>query len=153
MPSSSTSRDAWAGTSPYLVHEVELGAEEPRLLVGADRELAAAHPAREAQEVADQRRCPRLATERFAFDHQGAQSLGRSVDGRPEARRAGADHDDVELAPQRWALTPRASATSAIDGSISGGRSSTNTPAAAGAGRPVRAAPNHRASRVHGSGA
>ena len=52
------------------LHQQEPGAEHPRLLVGALRQLGAAHAAREAEVVADQRARAGLAADRLALDRE-----------------------------------------------------------------------------------
>ena len=81
--------------------EVETGAEHPRLLVGADRQRAAADPGREPEEVPDERRCARLASERFALEHERPQAFRCRVDGGAEAGRASADDHHVPVILQR----------------------------------------------------
>ena len=82
-----------------VVHEGELGAEDPRLLVGALGQPAAADAARKAEVVADQRARGRLPADPAVVDDQRPEALRGAVDRRREAGRPGADDDDVELAP------------------------------------------------------
>jgi hypothetical protein len=84
-----------------LVHEQELGAEGPRLLVGALGELGAGHAAGEAEVVADVRARAGLTADRLALDHERAQALRGRVDGRREPRGSRADHDHVVVALSR----------------------------------------------------
>ena len=66
----------------------DLGAEPPRLLQRAARELVARDAGREAEVVLDPRRGAGLAAGRLALDDDRAQPLGRAVDGRREPGRA-----------------------------------------------------------------
>ena len=77
-------------------HE-HLGAEPPRLLQRAARELVARDARGEAEVVLDPGRGAGLAAGRLPLDHDRAQTLGRAVDGRGEPSRAGADDDGVVL--------------------------------------------------------
>src|SRR5581483_5148243 len=76
----------------------DLGAEAPRLLEGAARELVARDAARESEIVLDARRRPGLSARRLALDDDRAQAFRRAVHGGGEARRAAADDRDVVLA-------------------------------------------------------
>ncbi len=79
-----------------VAHEVEVGAEVPRLLVGAHRQLVAADAGREAEEVPDHRGRAGLPAEGLLLEHQGAQALGRAVHRGGQAGRSRPDHDHVE---------------------------------------------------------
>ena len=63
----------------HVLHQQEVGAEHPGLLVRALRELGPADPAREAEVVADPRARPGLAADRLALDHERVEALGRGV--------------------------------------------------------------------------
>ena len=78
------------------VHEREVGAEDPRLLVGRPGESPAADPAGEAEVVPDQRAGGGLAADAPAVDDERGEPLRRAVHGGRQARRPGADHHDVE---------------------------------------------------------
>ena len=77
-------------------HE-DLGAEPPRLLQRAARQLVARHARREAQVVLDPRRGAGLAAGRLALDHDRAQALRCAVHGGGQPRGAGADDHRVVL--------------------------------------------------------
>ena len=81
-------------------HE-DLGAEPPRLLQRAARELVAREALREAEVVLDARRGAGLAAGRLALDDERAEPLGGPVDGGGEPGGAGTDHDDVVLGTRR----------------------------------------------------
>ena len=82
----------------HLAREQERRSEDPRLLVGALRELGPAQPTREAEVVADAGARACLAADRLALDDERAQSFRGCIDRRGESRRAGPDDHDVELA-------------------------------------------------------
>ena len=86
----------------------DLGAEPPRLLQRAARELVARHARGEAEVVLDPRRRPGLAARRLALDDDRPQSLGRAVHRGGEARRAGADDHRVVLGRLRARCRGRA---------------------------------------------
>ena len=69
----------------------DLGAEPPRLLQRAARQLVARDARREAEVVLDPRRGAGLAAGRLALDDDRAQALRRAVHGGGEARGPGAD--------------------------------------------------------------
>jgi hypothetical protein len=79
----------------------QLGAELDGLPPGAVGELAAGHAVREAQVVLDPRGLAGLAAGGELLHEHGAQPLGRAVDGRAEAGRAAAHHDQVVEVPRR----------------------------------------------------
>ena len=81
-----------------VVHEGELGAEDPGLLVGALGQPATADSARKAKVVADQRARGRLATDAAVVDNQRAEALRGAIDRCRESGRPAADDDDVVLA-------------------------------------------------------
>src|SRR5262245_34760628 len=58
-----------------FAHAQEARSEDPGLLIGALRELGAAHPTREPKIVSYQRAGPCLPPDRFALHHQRAQPL------------------------------------------------------------------------------
>ena len=69
----------------------DLGAEPPRLLQRAARQLVAGHAGREAEVVLDPRRRAGLAAGRLALDHDRAQPLRRAVHRGGQPRGPGAD--------------------------------------------------------------
>ena len=75
--------------------EEELGPEEPRLLDRPVGQLTAAHPAREAEVVADAGARARLSAGHARVDDHGGQAFGGAVDGRRQTRRSRADDGDV----------------------------------------------------------
>ena len=75
----------------------DLGAEPPRLLQRAARQLVARDARREAEVVLDPRRRAGLAAGRLALDHDRPQPLRGAVDGRGEPGRPGADDHRVVL--------------------------------------------------------
>ena len=75
----------------------DLGAEPPRLLQRAARQLVARDARREAEVVLDPRRRAGLAARRLPLDHDRAQALRCSVDGRGQPGRARADDHRVVL--------------------------------------------------------
>ena len=77
-------------------HE-DLGAEPPRLLQRAARQLVARDARREAEVVLDPRRRAGLAAGRLALDHDRPQALRRAVHGRRQPGRPGADDHRVVL--------------------------------------------------------
>ena len=66
-----------------------------RLDRGAVGQLAAGDAGREAEVVLDPRRGARLAAGRHAVEHDRVEPLGGAVHGGRQARRPGADHDEV----------------------------------------------------------
>ena len=76
--------------------KTNLHAERDRLLIRPCGELAAGHAGREAEVVAHHRARAGLAADGGRLDDGDAQPLGRPVHRRGEARRAGADHRDVD---------------------------------------------------------
>ena len=82
-----------------VVHEGELGAEDPSLLVGALRQPTTADAARKAQVVAYQRAGGRLATDAAVVDDQRPEALRGAIDRRRETCRPAADDDHVVHAP------------------------------------------------------
>ena len=76
-------------------------AELSRLRDRAGRQLRAADSRREAEVVLDPARGASLAAEGRALDDQGLEALRRAVDRRAEARRAAADHNEVDLLARR----------------------------------------------------
>ena len=85
------SRWTWrvVGVDPRdRARDEDLGAEPPRLLQRAARELVAGHAGREAEVVLDPRRRAGLAAGRLALDHDRAQPLGRAVHRGGEPGRA-----------------------------------------------------------------
>ena len=77
--------------------KAKFGSEHPRLVVGPPGEPPTADAAREAEVVADQGARGGLAADAALVDHQRAEALGGPVHGRRQARRPGADDDDVEV--------------------------------------------------------
>ncbi len=75
----------------------DLGAEPPRLLERAARQLVAGHARGEAEVVLDPGRGAGLAARRLALDHDRAQALGGAVHGGREPRGPGADDHGVVL--------------------------------------------------------
>ena len=75
----------------------DLGAEPPRLLQRAARQLVAGDAGREAEVVLDPRRGAGLAAGRLALDDDRAQALRGAVDGRGQAGGPGADDHRVVL--------------------------------------------------------
>ena len=96
----------------------DLGAEPPRLLQRAARELVARDAGREAEVVLDPGRGAGLAARRLALDDERAQTLRGAVDGGGEPGRAGADHDHVVLG--RFAARCRARAARPPGGAAAG---------------------------------
>ena len=92
-----------------VAEEEELGAEGPRLLEGAEREVGAADAAGETRVVPDEGAGPGLPADRPALDHQGREALGRGVDRARQPRRPGADDDHVVdgVGPDRAHQTER----------------------------------------------
>src|SRR5205823_11377506 len=76
----------------------EASREDPRLLIGALRELRAGDAAREPEVVAYQRAGGGLAANRLALDDERAQTLRRGIDRGGEPGRTRSDHDHVEVA-------------------------------------------------------
>ena len=72
------------------------GAELPCLADRADRQFRAADARREAEVVLDPPRCPRLAAESAALDHERVEPLRRAVDGGAEPGRAASDDEQVD---------------------------------------------------------
>ena len=94
--------------------EHQLGAEAFRLPTGQPRQLGAADPVREAEEVLDHRRVRGLAARHVAGRRRSStRPSGGGVDGGGEARRPGADDDEVVVLPL-WRLASRPT-QSAID--------------------------------------
>ena len=118
----------------------DLGAEPPRLLQRAARELVARHARREAEVVLDPRRGAGLAAGRLALDHDRAQALRRAVDGRGQAGGPGADDHRVVLRRGRLGAEaeqlghPRGAA--AAPRSCRRRRGSPGSPPSAGSGPP-----------------
>ena len=79
----------------------ELGAEAAGLVGRPLGEVGALEAAREAEVVLDPARLAGLAARGLALDHDGAQPLGRAVDGRGEPGRAAADDDEVVVVEAR----------------------------------------------------
>src|SRR2546422_6501204 len=75
--------------------------ELARLGDRAAGELGAADPGGEAEVVLDPAGRPCLAAERGALDDQRVESFGGAVDRGREARRAGADDQEVDLLARR----------------------------------------------------
>ena len=73
----------------------EPGSEPQRLHARALGEPHTGDAAREAQVVADHRAGPRLAADRLGLDDDRVQPLGGAVDRSRQARRSGADDDEV----------------------------------------------------------
>ena len=96
-PLSSTNRAAPSTRSAdRLLDGEQLGAEPPRLVGRAARQVRAAQPGREAQVVLDPARLARLAARRLALDHHGLQALRGAVHrGRQPGRAAADDHEVV----------------------------------------------------------
>ena len=117
--SQTTCRSPSVRSSVDLARQHELRPEDPRLLVGALRELGAADAAREAEVVADQRARARLAADRLALDDERAQPLRGGVDGGGEAGRARRRPRPRRSRARRRArcCTPNASASSTLVGS------------------------------------
>ena len=86
----------------------DLGAEPPRLLQRAARQLVAGHARREAEVVLDPRRRAGLAAGRLALDHDRPQPLRRAVHRRREPGRPGADDHRVVLRGRRLGVRRRA---------------------------------------------
>ena len=86
-------------------HE-HLGAEAPRLLQRAARQLVAGDARGEAEVVLDPRRRAGLAAGRLALDHDRAQALRRPVHGGGQPRRPAADDHRVVLGRGRLGAQP-----------------------------------------------
>jgi hypothetical protein len=82
----------------HVPHQQEARAEDPCLLVGAGRELAAGDAALEAEVVANPGARARLAADRLPLDHERAEPLGGGIHRRRQAGGTGADDRDVERA-------------------------------------------------------
>ena len=80
----------------------------PCLLECAAGKLVARDATGEAEIVLDARRRPGLASGGLALHHDGAQPLGRTVNGRREAGRPAADDDGVVLGKARTRLKAKA---------------------------------------------
>jgi len=78
-------------------HQLELGAELFRLPTGQPRELGAADPLGEAEKVLDPRRVRGLAPGYIPVADERRQAVGGRVDGGSEARRPGADDDEIVM--------------------------------------------------------
>src|SRR6185295_13002412 len=89
----------------HLLHEGKAGSEDPALLVSLLGQPAPADSAGEAEVVADQRAEGRLPADSTLVDDKGAKPFGSAVDGSREPRRAGADDEQVEVAPL-WVNRP-----------------------------------------------
>ena len=129
----------------------DLGAEPPRLLQRAARQLVARHARGEAEVVLDPRGRAGLAAGRLALDHDRAQALRRAVHGGGQARRAGADDHRVVL--RRARARSRGRAARPPGAAAAGPRSCRRRPGSpAGprrraAGRPSRSAASGRLGR------
>ena len=88
----------------------DLGAEPPRLLQRAARQLVARHARREAEVVLDPRRGAGLAAGRLALDDDRAQALRRAVHRRGEARRGRRRRSPCRT-PRRSGSVPRPSSS------------------------------------------
>ena len=86
---------AVAGEPFRAFRDHDLGAEFLRLCVGAPRELLTGNAGRKAQIVLDFRARSGLSARRIRLQHEDIQSLRRTVHRSCEARRSGADDDDV----------------------------------------------------------
>ncbi len=80
------------------MHEHEARSEDGGLLVRLLGQPTPAHPAWEAEVVADQRAGPGLSPDPALVDDERAQALGGAVDRRGQACRPGPHDDDVEVA-------------------------------------------------------
>ena len=105
-------------SASIVPRDEDLGAEPPRLLQRAARQLVARHARREAEVVLDPRRRAGLAARRLALDDDRPQALRRAVHGGGQPGRPGADDHRVVLArpPARCrgrAARPRGGAAAA----------------------------------------
>ncbi len=81
----------------------QLGAEPPRLVGRAAREVRAAEAGGKAEVVLDPARLAGLTAGRLALDHDRLQALRGAVDGRGETGGAAADDDEVVVVLRRRA--------------------------------------------------
>ena len=79
------------------VRRRKAGVELSRLGHGAAGQLRTRDPSREPEVVLDSPRRAGLAAEPGAVDDQRVEPLGSAVDGGAKARRAGADHKQINL--------------------------------------------------------
>ena len=76
---------------------MNFGSEDPGLLVGALRQLTAAHAAREAQIVANQRAVRGLSAEPGLINDEGAEPFRGAIDRGRQSSGPTADDHEVEL--------------------------------------------------------
>ena len=135
-------RDGQSLALPPETHDLprqqKARAEHPGLLERALSELRATDAARKTRVVPDERARAGLPADRLFFDHQCAQTLRGCIHRSRQARRAGADDNDVEVGICVELRThPMDAASSAFVGSTSASPSLEMT---TGSADPVRPA-------------
>ena len=147
------SRCTWRVAASIRVidaRDEDLGAEPPRLLQRAARELVAGDAGREAEVVLDPRRRAGLPARRLALDHDRAQTLRRAVHRRREPGGAAADDHGVVFrrgrAPSRARAARRRGAVAGARPSCRRRRGSPGSRSRPAAGRPT--APRRPARRA-----